>query len=196
MALPPPPRPEPPSPTGHDPPLRVPLLAHRRLLSSPTSPRLASLMLHIWRHLPPPLASSRRRSLRLAPASPHRLPCLSLARLSCCPVSPSSSSCSPLTLPAKRRAGRAGPRRLRLTGQDAAASPPPRARRLPAATPCPEEAHDTSSVMAKKFGAALVSPEHRYYGKSSPFEDLTTENLRQVGTGTDSDMTSNMSTGN
>ena len=34
------------------------------------------------------------------------------------------------------------------------------------------------SVMAKKFGAALVSPEHRYYGKSSPFEDLTTENLR------------------
>ncbi|VAH17273.1 unnamed protein product [Triticum turgidum subsp. durum] len=34
------------------------------------------------------------------------------------------------------------------------------------------------AVMAKKFGAALVSPEHRYYGKSSPFEDLTTENLR------------------
>ncbi|GJN19867.1 hypothetical protein PR202_gb07181 [Eleusine coracana subsp. coracana] len=34
------------------------------------------------------------------------------------------------------------------------------------------------AVMAKKFGAALVSPEHRYYGKSSPFESLTTENLR------------------
>jgi hypothetical protein len=32
--------------------------------------------------------------------------------------------------------------------------------------------------MAKKFGAALVSPEHRYYGKSSPFKSLTTENLR------------------
>lgn len=32
--------------------------------------------------------------------------------------------------------------------------------------------------MAKKFGAAVVSPEHRYYGKSSPFESLTTENLR------------------
>ncbi|KAF8672166.1 hypothetical protein HU200_049733 [Digitaria exilis] len=34
------------------------------------------------------------------------------------------------------------------------------------------------AVMAKKFGAALVSPEHRYYGKSSPFDSLTTENLR------------------
>ncbi|KAB8113290.1 hypothetical protein EE612_052250 [Oryza sativa] len=34
------------------------------------------------------------------------------------------------------------------------------------------------AVMAKKFGAAVVSPEHRYYGKSSPFESLTTENLR------------------
>lgn len=33
-------------------------------------------------------------------------------------------------------------------------------------------------VIAKKFGAALVSPEHRYYGKSSPFESLTTENLK------------------
>ncbi|KAM0839644.1 hypothetical protein ACQ4PT_060176 [Festuca glaucescens] len=34
------------------------------------------------------------------------------------------------------------------------------------------------AVIAKKFGAALVSPEHRYYGKSSPFDSLTTENLR------------------
>jgi hypothetical protein len=33
-------------------------------------------------------------------------------------------------------------------------------------------------VLAKKFGAALVAPEHRYYGKSSPFKQLTTENLR------------------
>ena len=32
--------------------------------------------------------------------------------------------------------------------------------------------------MAKKFGAAIVSPEHRYYGKSSPFDSLTTENLQ------------------
>uniref|UniRef100_A0A804LXL3 Serine protease EDA2 n=1 Tax=Zea mays TaxID=4577 RepID=A0A804LXL3_MAIZE len=34
------------------------------------------------------------------------------------------------------------------------------------------------AVVAKKFGAALVSPEHRYYGKSSPFNSLTTENLQ------------------
>lgn len=33
-------------------------------------------------------------------------------------------------------------------------------------------------MVAKKFGAALVSPEHRYYGKSSPFNSLTTENLQ------------------
>lgn len=33
-------------------------------------------------------------------------------------------------------------------------------------------------MLAKKFGAAVVTPEHRYYGKSSPFEHLTTENLR------------------
>ncbi|XP_010919395.1 probable serine protease EDA2 isoform X1 [Elaeis guineensis] len=38
--------------------------------------------------------------------------------------------------------------------------------------------NDYTSVLAKKFGAALVSLEHRYYGKSSPFEYLTTENLR------------------
>ena len=33
-------------------------------------------------------------------------------------------------------------------------------------------------MLAKKFGAAVVTPEHRYYGKSSPFKQLTTENLR------------------
>ncbi|KAM0022211.1 putative peptidase S28, alpha/Beta hydrolase [Helianthus debilis subsp. tardiflorus] len=29
-----------------------------------------------------------------------------------------------------------------------------------------------------KFGAAVVSLEHRYYGKSSPFKSWTTENLQ------------------
>uniref|UniRef100_A0A7N1A6R7 Serine protease EDA2 n=1 Tax=Kalanchoe fedtschenkoi TaxID=63787 RepID=A0A7N1A6R7_KALFE len=33
-------------------------------------------------------------------------------------------------------------------------------------------------VLAKKFGAAVVSLEHRYYGKSSPFKILTTKNLQ------------------
>lgn len=36
----------------------------------------------------------------------------------------------------------------------------------------------SAQVLAKKFGAAVVTPEHRYYGKSSPFKRLTTENLR------------------
>ena len=35
-------------------------------------------------------------------------------------------------------------------------------------------------VLAKKFGAAIVSLEHRYYGKSSPFKSLTTNNLRYL----------------
>lgn len=43
---------------------------------------------------------------------------------------------------------------------------------------CPGISNDYLSVLAKKFGAALVSLEHRYYGKSSPFESLATENLR------------------
>ncbi|CAN6282506.1 unnamed protein product [Urochloa humidicola] len=43
---------------------------------------------------------------------------------------------------------------------------------------CNGISNDYLAVMAKKFGAALVSPEHRYYGKSSPFDSLTTENLR------------------
>lgn len=38
--------------------------------------------------------------------------------------------------------------------------------------------NDYISVLAKKFGAAVVSLEHRYYGKSSPFKSLTTENLK------------------
>ena len=35
-------------------------------------------------------------------------------------------------------------------------------------------------VLAKKFGAAVVSLEHRYYGKSSPFKSHTTENLKYL----------------
>lgn len=40
--------------------------------------------------------------------------------------------------------------------------------------------NDYTAVLAKKFGAAVVSLEHRYYGKSSPFKDLTTHNLRYL----------------
>ncbi|KAL3527182.1 hypothetical protein ACH5RR_011838 [Cinchona calisaya] len=43
---------------------------------------------------------------------------------------------------------------------------------------CPGISNDYLGVLAKKFGAAVVSLEHRYYGKSSPFNSLTTENLR------------------
>ncbi|KAK4840476.1 hypothetical protein QYF36_009752 [Acer negundo] len=45
---------------------------------------------------------------------------------------------------------------------------------------CNGIANDYISVLAKKFGAAVVSLEHRYYGKSSPFKSLTTENLRYL----------------
>ncbi|XP_057968049.1 probable serine protease EDA2 [Malania oleifera] len=44
-------------------------------------------------------------------------------------------------------------------------------------TSCNGIANDYISVLAKKFGAAVVSLEHRYYGKSSPFKSLTTKNL-------------------
>ncbi|KAK6125729.1 hypothetical protein DH2020_040533 [Rehmannia glutinosa] len=40
--------------------------------------------------------------------------------------------------------------------------------------------HFSPYVLAKKFGAVVVSLEHRYYGKSSPFQSLTTENLRYL----------------
>lgn len=43
---------------------------------------------------------------------------------------------------------------------------------------CDGIANDYISVLAKKFGAAVVSLEHRYYGKSSPFKTHTTKNLR------------------
>ncbi|XWS42141.1 hypothetical protein CRYUN_Cryun17cG0143100 [Craigia yunnanensis] len=38
--------------------------------------------------------------------------------------------------------------------------------------------HYSPYVLAKKFGAAVVSLEHRYYGKSSPFKSHTTDNLK------------------
>ncbi|PIA57138.1 hypothetical protein AQUCO_00600106v1 [Aquilegia coerulea] len=40
--------------------------------------------------------------------------------------------------------------------------------------------NDYTSVLAKKFGAAIISLEHRYYGKSSPFKLSTTKNLRYL----------------
>ncbi|KAK7809742.1 putative serine protease eda2, partial [Quercus suber] len=40
--------------------------------------------------------------------------------------------------------------------------------------------NDYIRVLAKKFGAAVVSLEHRYYGKSTPFNSLKTENLRYL----------------
>ncbi|XP_061343785.1 probable serine protease EDA2 isoform X2 [Gastrolobium bilobum] len=46
--------------------------------------------------------------------------------------------------------------------------------------PCNGIANDYIGVLAKKFGAAVVSLEHRYYGKSSPFDSLATENLKYL----------------
>ncbi|KFK40185.1 hypothetical protein AALP_AA3G341500, partial [Arabis alpina] len=46
--------------------------------------------------------------------------------------------------------------------------------------PCSGIANDYISVLAKKFGAGVVSLEHRYYGKSFPFKSLTTENLKYL----------------
>ncbi|CAI9272300.1 unnamed protein product [Lactuca saligna] len=43
---------------------------------------------------------------------------------------------------------------------------------------CNGISNDYMSILAKKFGAALVTLEHRYYGKSSPFKSLTTKNLK------------------
>ncbi|KAK8471572.1 hypothetical protein PHAVU_003G260000 [Phaseolus vulgaris] len=40
--------------------------------------------------------------------------------------------------------------------------------------------NDYVGVLAKKFGAAIVSVEHRYYGKSSPFDSLETQNLKYL----------------
>lgn len=45
---------------------------------------------------------------------------------------------------------------------------------------CDGITNDYMAVLAKKFGAAIVSLEHRYYGKSSPFKELTTHNLQYL----------------
>ncbi|XP_015582304.2 probable serine protease EDA2 isoform X2 [Ricinus communis] len=45
---------------------------------------------------------------------------------------------------------------------------------------CNGIANDYISVLAKKFGAAVVSLEHRYYGKSTPFKSSETKNLRYL----------------
>lgn len=37
-----------------------------------------------------------------------------------------------------------------------------------------------TGVIAKEIGAAIVVMEHRYWGKSSPYEDLTTTNLQYL----------------
>ncbi|XP_076929722.1 putative serine protease EDA2 [Bidens hawaiensis] len=43
---------------------------------------------------------------------------------------------------------------------------------------CGGISNDYIAVLAKKFGAAVVTLEHRYYGESSPFKDFTTQNLK------------------
>lgn len=40
--------------------------------------------------------------------------------------------------------------------------------------------NDYIGVLAKKFGAAVVSLEHRYYGESTPFDTFSTENLKYL----------------
>ncbi|RWR85913.1 Peptidase S28 [Cinnamomum micranthum f. kanehirae] len=45
---------------------------------------------------------------------------------------------------------------------------------------CTGIVNDYLGVLAKKFGAAVVSLEHRYYGKSSPFKSYTTKDLRYL----------------
>ncbi|KAL1191913.1 putative serine protease EDA2 [Cardamine amara subsp. amara] len=46
--------------------------------------------------------------------------------------------------------------------------------------PCNGIFNDYISVLAKKFEASVISLEHRYYGKSNPFNSLATENLKYL----------------
>ncbi|KAG0579592.1 hypothetical protein KC19_4G109100 [Ceratodon purpureus] len=45
---------------------------------------------------------------------------------------------------------------------------------------CSGISNDYLVVLAKQFGAAIVCLEHRYYGESSPFKELTTDNLKYL----------------
>ncbi|KAL1536646.1 putative serine protease eda2 [Salvia divinorum] len=45
---------------------------------------------------------------------------------------------------------------------------------------CNGISNDYLGVLAKKFGAAVVSLEHRYYGKSYPFGSFSLDNLRYL----------------
>ncbi|WMV18085.1 hypothetical protein MTR67_011470 [Solanum verrucosum] len=47
-------------------------------------------------------------------------------------------------------------------------------------TQCSSTRWGLGRVLAKKFGAAVVSLEHRYYGKSTPFKSLATGNLKYL----------------
>lgn len=45
---------------------------------------------------------------------------------------------------------------------------------------CSGISNDYLAVLARQFGAAIVCLEHRYYGESSPFEELTADNLKYL----------------
>ncbi|EFJ32467.1 hypothetical protein SELMODRAFT_63867, partial [Selaginella moellendorffii] len=47
-------------------------------------------------------------------------------------------------------------------------------------TSCPGGYAQLTSDVAKEFGAAVVTLEHRFYGESSPFHNLTVDNLKYL----------------